>query len=755
MKTLIQHTKREASLDYQKGSKNSRVALLWPIKPNSITISPRFRNNKFKREMFLNSVACMVLTGTIIALILLSTSWASAQNVNIPDANFKSALVANTAINTNGDEEIQVSEAASYSGTIYVSSRDITNLTGIEAFVNITGLDCSSNQLTSLDISTNTALTTLRCFRNQLTSLDASASTNLNILDCYHNQLKSLDIGNNGVLDYLNCQNNLLTSLDVSANTALTRLYCTTNLLTNLDVSTNTTLSVLGCYENRLTTLDVSMNTGLTYLSCGGNQLTTLNVGNNTALIGIECNANQLISLDISANTALVSLSCSKNQLTSLDLQTNTLLEELSSDYNQLTTLDVSSNTALTELNCSFNQLTALDLSKNLVLEQLNCSNSEDGRDKKSLDLGDDVASRQSGTGNRITSLDLRANVALRSLYCSDNQLGHLDLRNGSNASMWTVSVQNNDLTCIIVDDVSANHSKWQKDKETTYCSDVPPSAVITSHAIETNKSPFGVTITFGEEVNGFELSDIEVSNGTANQLQTSDNIVYSIDITPLAEGPVVLSISENRATDLDGDPNAEAQEFTINYDITPPRATIMTGDAIALPVPVTIAFSEEVSDFELADLVLDNCTADNVQSTDNKTFNLEITPLASGIVTIDLAADKVTDLAGNLNMAAARFGIRYEAILGLSDEEKNEVSLYPNPVTSGLFIETKNYQQYKEGSNQIALIDVRGKQLLAQRINPMLKTPAFIDMQAYPTGLYFLLINIGGTSITKKVLKN
>ena len=32
------------------------------------------------------------------------------QNVNIPDGNFKAYLVGNTAINTNGDSEIQVSE---------------------------------------------------------------------------------------------------------------------------------------------------------------------------------------------------------------------------------------------------------------------------------------------------------------------------------------------------------------------------------------------------------------------------------------------------------------------------------------------------------------------------------------------------------------------------------------------------------------------------------------------------------------------
>jgi hypothetical protein len=34
-------------------------------------------------------------------------------NVYIPDANFKATLVANSSINTNGDDEIQISEAKS------------------------------------------------------------------------------------------------------------------------------------------------------------------------------------------------------------------------------------------------------------------------------------------------------------------------------------------------------------------------------------------------------------------------------------------------------------------------------------------------------------------------------------------------------------------------------------------------------------------------------------------------------------------
>ena len=72
----------------------------------------------------------------------------NAQNVNIPDANFKAYLVGNTDINTNGDAEIQVSEATAFNGTIICNSLNLSDLTGIEAFTNLTELNCRNNQLT-------------------------------------------------------------------------------------------------------------------------------------------------------------------------------------------------------------------------------------------------------------------------------------------------------------------------------------------------------------------------------------------------------------------------------------------------------------------------------------------------------------------------------------------------------------------------------------------------------------------------------
>ena len=73
-------------------------------------------------------------------LFLVSNTF--SQIVNIPDLNFKAYLVGNSAINTNSDSEIQVSEATAFTGTINCNALGISNLTGIEAFTNITKLFC-------------------------------------------------------------------------------------------------------------------------------------------------------------------------------------------------------------------------------------------------------------------------------------------------------------------------------------------------------------------------------------------------------------------------------------------------------------------------------------------------------------------------------------------------------------------------------------------------------------------------------------
>lgn len=165
----------------------------------------------------------------LIVGAIASYSTLNAQDVNIPDSNFKNYLVNNTAINTDGNTEISVAEATAFTGGIFAQNRGISDLTGIEAFTNIIRLDCYNNTITTLDLSNNTSIAHLQCENNNLTTLIVPAS--VNHLQAENNNLTELDVSNTSVLGLLHVFNNNLTYLNVAngANSALSQFRCEGN----------------------------------------------------------------------------------------------------------------------------------------------------------------------------------------------------------------------------------------------------------------------------------------------------------------------------------------------------------------------------------------------------------------------------------------------------------------------------------------------------------------------------------------------
>jgi hypothetical protein len=186
--------------------------------------------------------------------------------VNITDTNFESALLAIPGLDADSDSIIECSEAAAWTGTIDVSNKSISDLTGIEAFVNITGLNCQTNQLTSLNISSNTSLLNLYCGENLLTSLDVSGDTSLYELYCDSNQLTLLDVSSNKALYNLFCFNNTLTSLNISGASSLNYLDCSNNLITGIDVSSIASLQSIYCEDNSLSSLNVKNGNNFNFI---------------------------------------------------------------------------------------------------------------------------------------------------------------------------------------------------------------------------------------------------------------------------------------------------------------------------------------------------------------------------------------------------------------------------------------------------------------------------------------------------------
>jgi len=254
----------------------------------------------------------------IAILLFITLSFVFAQNTYVPDDKFEQALI-DLGYDTTLDDSVLTANISGVT-TLDVSDKEISDLTGIEAFTALVTLDMSENELTSIDVSKNTALVYLELVFNDLTSIDVSKNTALVTLDMSENKLTSIDVSKNTALVTLMLWDNELTSIDVSNNTALVYLVLDFNDLTSIDVSKNTALEELKLWANELTSIDVSKNTALQLLDMDGNQLTSLDLSKNIALTVLFSTSNQLTSLDLSKNTALMSFYVGSNQLTSLDL---------------------------------------------------------------------------------------------------------------------------------------------------------------------------------------------------------------------------------------------------------------------------------------------------------------------------------------------------------------------------------------------------------------------------------------------------
>lgn len=238
---------------------------------------------------------------------------------NFPDVNFRDYLLMLYPAGYITNEEI----AALTSLT--VQNRNISSLTGIHYFTALKELRCYNNPLTTLDVSSNTALTYLDCAPvdsytgTKLTSLNVSGCTNLETLYCYNTNITSLNVNNCTKLKILDCHNTKLTSLQVTHKSNLT----------NLSARGNTSLTSLYCYDGALTYLDVTGCTALATLSCFSNpQLSSITgLADLSALQTLSCRQCSISDLSgLSGKTRLETLNCGENQLTSLNVQGCTAL---------------------------------------------------------------------------------------------------------------------------------------------------------------------------------------------------------------------------------------------------------------------------------------------------------------------------------------------------------------------------------------------------------------------------------------------
>lgn len=258
------------------------------------------------------------------------------------------------------------------------SNQDLTSLDGIEQFTNLETLDATSNNLTSLSLSSHPSLKSLNLQFNQITTASISDMPELEeinlksqqeegdqLSDEQENLLTSITFSNLPNLKIVNLGDNSLTSLDVSMLANLEELDVSLNEeMTALDLSNNPKLTVIDIEVNKFTELDLSNNPLLTQINANFNDISNLTLPPTTApLKKLELGDSELTSIDLSGFTGLTGVSLNSNNLTTLDVSALTQLETLFLQSNQLTSISMNGLDNLTTFLASGNDsLSCADL---------------------------------------------------------------------------------------------------------------------------------------------------------------------------------------------------------------------------------------------------------------------------------------------------------------------------------------------------------------------------------------------------------
>ncbi|GGE02521.1 S-layer homology domain-containing protein [Paenibacillus nasutitermitis] len=100
------------------------------------------------------------------------------------------------------------------------------------------------------------------------------------------------------------------------------------------------------------------------------------------------------------------------------------------------------------------------------------------------------------------------------------------------------------------------------------------PTISLSTSASESINAPFQVTATFNEEVTGFDITELEVTNGTASDFQSVSGTIYTFIITPITDGLVTVGVDEGAATDAAGNGNSAALLLNRTYQSNTPSTS-------------------------------------------------------------------------------------------------------------------------------------------------------------------------------------
>ena len=189
------------------------------------------------------------------------------------------------------------------------------------------------------------------------------------------------------------------------------------------------------------------------------------------------------------------------------------------------------------------------------------------------------------------------------------------------------------------------------------------PRTTVTRDGSGPVHGPFGIAVTFSEDVTGFDASDIDVVNGelVRGSLTPNGERTWNAQVAPARSGTVTVSVPEG-AAEAEGTDNAPAEPLVVEADVAPALATVRRlGDGpFEGPFSVEVTFSKPVTGLTMDELDIEGGWATGMASeSDGQSHEVLITPNEGAqTITITVPADVAQDANGRGNAASATLRI-------------------------------------------------------------------------------------------------
>ncbi len=272
---------------------------------------------------------------------------------------------------------------------------------------------------------------------------------------------------------------------------------------------------------------------------------------------------------------------------------------------------------------------------------------------------------------NPTNSSNLSVNVSfdeeVTGFDASDVTVGNGTLSNfmaidGSHFSFNVTPTEDGAVTVDVAGDAAADlatNPSLAAEQASVVVDRVRPTTTLTTTANDpSNASTLSYSVNFNEDVTDFDVSDLNVTNGTVSNFSGSGSS-YSFDVTPTTDGNVSVRVRDGGGSDGGGDirdtagnRNYGSNQITLVSDRTAPTIALSSNSSSPTnenSIHVNVSTSEGVSGLTAEDFVVMNATIENF-SGDGSSYSFDLLPIEDGTFSATIGAEAFSDSAGNDN---------------------------------------------------------------------------------------------------------